>query len=274
MKLLALIFTVTTCFIILNTNLYAQQDCSVQIRNLEQQIHALRDGSLRSNSSAAQAVEQLQGMQGQMDALKATVDANAHVITNATSTMSARLQDMDARIAAMEERLSIQGRQASSSSPHAADEAQLYQKALNQINTSSYLNAIATLKKFLSKYPKSDFAANAQYWLSESYFGLGDYEKSIKEFQTLKEKYPKSDKVPSAFLKQGYAFSELGMDNDAKLFFNRLVKKYPHSREAAEAKLWIESGATAKRGATNPSSSGSIPLAPGVETGKKSKNKR
>jgi len=256
------------------------QDYGAEIRSLKAQIQAIRQGSIQSNSGAAEAIAGMQGMQSQLDSLRASIEANGHMIRSQIDGMNAKLSDMESRIGALEDRLSIQSRQVSAAvssvAPEAAEEARMYQKALRQINDSEYLTAVATLKTFKRKFPKSAYAADAGYWLSECYFAMRDYEQAIKGFQAMLDKYPRSKKAPSALLKQGYAFAELGMDTDAKVFFNNVIRKYPKSREAAEAKSWIKSGSKPKTSRPTSTSPGDVPLAPGVkvDNSKASKNSR
>ena len=92
----------------------------------------------------------------------------------------------------------------------------------------------AVFENFLKKYPKSRIAANAQYWLAESHFGLKEYDKAIVEFDEVRRRYPQSDKVPAALLRQGFAFAELGEKLNARLVLQEVVEKYPQSPESAQ----------------------------------------
>lgn len=241
-------------------------------------LSAQEGGDIRSQ--LAQTASSLQDIQFQQEAIKSAIDANGHLIKAETQNMDLRIREIEARLSSLEERLSIQGRQVTSAvssvAPEAAAEAELYQEALDQVNRSEFLKAIATLKNFNKKFPKSTYIGNAQYWIGECYFAMRDFEQSIKEFQVLVEKYPRSEKVPSALLKQGYAFIELDMESDSKLFFDGLIRKYPHSKEAKEAKDYIKRTNELKKAQKANAAgkySGSIPLASGVEEPeKKSKN--
>lgn len=271
MKKVALV--VSLLFVVLSVSTNAlSDDVSAQIRSLQQQIQALRESSINSNVGTAQAGANLQEFQSQIDALKGSVEANAHMIRTLTDNVDVRFSDTTSRIGAMEERLSIQGRQVTAAistvAPEAAKEAELYQLSLNQINNSEFIKAIATLKGFLKKFPESDYVGNAKYWLGECYFAMRDYETAIKEFEQFKKKYPRSDKMPTALLKQGYAFASLNMDGDAKLFFNTLVRKYPRSREAKEAKDYLERSKDIKT-PTSQHGIANTPLAPGVKIDEK-----
>ena len=111
-----------------------------------------------------------------------------------------------------------------------------YDEAWRLVERKDFRAAIPRFRVFLKKYPNSDFADNAQYWLGECYYGLKEYDQAILEFDAVRRKYPKSDKVPAALLKQGFAFAELGDKVDARLILQELVDRYPQSEEAAKAK--------------------------------------
>lgn len=116
-----------------------------------------------------------------------------------------------------------------------------YDGAWKLLQGKDYRGAIAQFKRFLRKYPKSNFADNAQYWVGESYYALKEFDQAILEFDVVRRKYPNGDKVPAALLKQGYAFAELGDRVDARLILQELIDRYPKSTEAQKAKSKVDS---------------------------------
>ena len=84
----------------------------------------------------------------------------------------------------------------------------------------------------MKKFPQSDEADNAQFWIGETYYRENWYEKAILEYQKVIENFPKGNKVPAALLKQGMAFTELGDKENARLIFKELVDRFPRSTEA------------------------------------------
>ena len=94
--------------------------------------------------------------------------------------------------------------------------------------------------QLLKKYPKSQNADNAQFWIGEIYFREKWYEKAILEYQKVIEKYPKGNKVRAALLKQGIAFYNLGEKANARLILQELISKYPDSNESKIAKRKIK----------------------------------
>jgi tol-pal system protein YbgF len=102
----------------------------------------------------------------------------------------------------------------------------------------------AARKKFqelIEKYPKSERADNAQFWIGEIYYREKWYEKAILEYQKVIENYPKGNKVPASLLKQGLAFLNLGDKTNARIILEELIKKHPKSNEAKIAQDKVKS---------------------------------
>jgi len=93
-----------------------------------------------------------------------------------------------------------------------------------------------TFSKFLEKFPKHDLAANANYWIGETYYGEKNYEQAILSFQEVIKNYPQQPKVPSAMLKQALAFKAIKDTKSANYVLKKLVTGYPKSDEAKKAK--------------------------------------
>jgi len=91
-------------------------------------------------------------------------------------------------------------------------------------------------QELIERFPNSQQADNAQFWIGEIYYREKWYEKSILEYQKVIENYPKGNKVPASLLKQGFAFMNLGDTANSRLILQELVKKYPQSNEAKIAK--------------------------------------
>ncbi|HEV8716563.1 MAG TPA: tol-pal system protein YbgF [Candidatus Binatia bacterium] len=110
-----------------------------------------------------------------------------------------------------------------------------YKLALRALNDQQYDKAIQQFRNFQRKYPNSDMADDAQYWIGESYFNQKDYNRAILEFNDVL-KYRRGDKVPAALLRQAQAFLEIGDRTDARLILQKLVNDHPNSEQAREAR--------------------------------------
>lgn len=113
-----------------------------------------------------------------------------------------------------------------------SEERAAYQKAFDMLKEGRYKMANTSFKAFLSQFPQSSYAGNAQYWLGESNYVTRDFEQAVKEFQAVLNNYPTSNKVPDAMLKLGYTYYELRQFDQAKTILNQLQERYSLSTAA------------------------------------------
>ncbi len=102
-----------------------------------------------------------------------------------------------------------------------------YDFAFDYLKRQDYPNAESTFREFLKKYPKDPLAGNAQYWLGETHYVRGDYQKAAVEFMNGYQNYPKSNKAPDNLLKLGMALGNIGQAQGACTALGRLNKEYP-----------------------------------------------
>ncbi len=114
-------------------------------------------------------------------------------------------------------------------------EQDLYDFAKKLLDDGDKENARMQFENFINKYPESDNADNARFWIADSYYVEKWFEKAILEYQKVLEIYPKSNKLAASRLKQGYAFAELGEKANARLILKELIRKHPDSNEAKYA---------------------------------------
>ncbi len=129
------------------------------------------------------------------------------------------------------------GSETPGAAPREIDSEQgLYTFAKKLFDDGNMEEARIQFENFINKYPDSDKADNARFWIADSYYVDKWYEKAILEYQKVLEQYPDSNKAAAARLKQGYSFAELGEKANARLILNELVNRYPDSREAIFAR--------------------------------------
>src|SRR6185436_4224397 len=90
-----------------------------------------------------------------------------------------------------------------------------YRRGITLVRQGSYDKAIQSLRDFLRTNRESPLAPNAQYWIGESYYMLGDYYQAILNFNQVRQQHPKSDRAPAAVLKIGLAFQQMGNKSEA-----------------------------------------------------------
>ncbi len=127
----------------------------------------------------------------------------------------------------------------------AADPADIqaeYDKAYAYLHPSrrEYKKAIAAFQAFVKKYPGSDLADNALYWLGESYYVTQDNTNALKAFERVLAEYPQSDKAAGALLKKGYILDALGKRSEARKTLQQVQSRYPGSSAASMAKARLK----------------------------------
>jgi len=111
-----------------------------------------------------------------------------------------------------------------------------YNLAYNDYLNGRYELAVSGFQRFLQDFPSTSLAADAQYWLGESYYGLKDHVRAMQAFEKVVTDYPKSEKVAAALFKLGLAASETGNANKAREYLKRVLQEFKDSNEAKLAK--------------------------------------
>lgn len=148
--------------------------------------------------------------------------------------------DLNKRLAAMDERLSKLEKTLDEQQRKAAQAPQtpesLYQQASDVMNGGDSVKARELFGKFLELYPKHKLVPNVHYWLGETYYSEKNFEQAVLEFQEVIKNFPEHVKAPAAMLKQGMAFKEMGDSKSEVYIFKKLVEEFPKSEEAKLAK--------------------------------------
>jgi ankyrin repeat protein len=77
---------------------------------------------------------------------------------------------------------------------------QHFEKANELRKLAYYDDATAEYRKVISLSPNSRIAQDAQYWIGQSYFEVGQFEAALSAFQKLVDEYPASTIIPSTKL--------------------------------------------------------------------------
>ncbi|MEO0080138.1 MAG: tol-pal system protein YbgF [candidate division WOR-3 bacterium] len=115
------------------------------------------------------------------------------------------------------------------------DADRLYNTAYFDFNRGKFQVAIAGFRQFLARFPESDNADNAQYWIGECYYSQGDLASAEREFRLVLERYPEGNKVPAAAYKLGLVFLAQNRVAEARQQLQDVVNRYPGTTEAKMA---------------------------------------
>jgi tol-pal system protein YbgF len=115
-----------------------------------------------------------------------------------------------------------------------------YRTALQAMGDKQFDKAIQLFRSFVRKYPRSQMADDASYWIGESYYAQRKYYEAILSYNDVLRDYERGDRAPAALLRQASAFAELGNKIDARVTLQTLIRKYPNTAEAEQAKETLQ----------------------------------
>jgi tol-pal system protein YbgF len=214
---------------------------SIATREDLSSLGADRDEKYQSFSDyKAEMRAEFQQFKRELQLLGGRVDEGDHRLSQHIADMTARLDAYDLRLAKVEKYLDVRsaggGTVAGAAAPEGntkqSEDIALYAQGKKAFDNEDYGGARSAFESLLKKFPQSDQADNAQFWIGETYYRENWYEKAILEYQKVIENYPKGNKVSAALLKQGMAFIELGDKENAQLIFKDLIDRFPRSTES------------------------------------------
>ncbi|WP_242208175.1 MULTISPECIES: tol-pal system protein YbgF [unclassified Pseudomonas] len=215
-------------------------------------------GGAASAPASAQGMlfNQLQQMQDQISRQQGVIEELQNQVARMKQESLERYQDLDRRIgsgaapAATPENSSAGGdasaaagaaagagaaAQAPAASSEPGDPAKeklYYDAAFDLIKAKDFDKASQAFAAFLRKYPNSQYAGNAQYWLGEVNLAKGDLQGAGQAFAKVSQLYPKHAKVPDSLYKLADVERRLGHTDKVKGILQQVVAQYPGTSAA------------------------------------------
>lgn len=120
-------------------------------------------------------------------------------------------------------------------SPVGPGPSQLFTSGKDLLNRGSTATARALFEELLAKYPQSDFAAGARYWIGESFAKEKNRAAADAAFAAMVQTHPNDELAPSALYKRGLLAVQQGNTAQAKRLLEQVVSRYPRSDAAVLA---------------------------------------
>jgi tol-pal system protein YbgF len=117
-----------------------------------------------------------------------------------------------------------------------ADPDELFNGAYADYSKGNYAPAILGFTEFLKRFPQTERADDALYWIGLCHYDQGEYGEAISQFDRLIQEYPSGDKVSGAHLKKGLSLLEMNRTAQGVVQLQYLVEHFPKSDEARIAK--------------------------------------
>ncbi|MDG9930801.1 MULTISPECIES: tol-pal system protein YbgF [unclassified Pseudomonas] len=211
-------------------------------------------GAQAPTSAQGQLFMQLQQMQDEIAQLRGLVEEQQNEIQRLKQESLARYQDLDSRLqggaagaqapaqnspadgainAAGTPAAPAQQAPAASNEPaDPANEKLYYDAAFDLIKAKDFPKASQAFEGFLRKFPQSQYAGNAQYWLGEVNLAQNDLQGAGKAFARVAANYPNHAKVPDSLFKLADVERRLGNTDKARDILKQLIAQYPGSSAA------------------------------------------
>jgi tol-pal system protein YbgF len=115
----------------------------------------------------------------------------------------------------------------------------LYRIAYDRLRAGHFAEAEQDLREFVRRFPRHDYADNAQYWLGETFYARKTYNEAAAAFRAVVERWPSGNKAPDALLKLGYSLLMMGDRDKGRGVLTQVVDHYPRTDAArlAERRL-------------------------------------
>jgi tol-pal system protein YbgF len=257
-----------------------QRDLDTKLGALTAMLQAVQDNSARSNASLQDALSNGIGKQlTPVSSLSTKVDTmgeDVRALRDALGDLSGRLERMDAKMTDLKNQMQIvqnppaapgvsapagsepgagpgaQPQQGNAAGPPAGMAAEkTYTDARRDLQTGNADLALQEFQQYLTYFPNTELAANAQYYIGEILFRRGDYNNAIPAFDAVLERYPDNPKTADAHFMKGMALLKAGQRNRAVQEFRTLVANYPRTDDARKAQQQLRQlGASASSAPT------------------------
>jgi tol-pal system protein YbgF len=113
--------------------------------------------------------------------------------------------------------------------------AQLYQNGRDQLNRNSTSTARGLFQELLLKYPTSEFAAEAQYYIAESFTREKNTTAADAAYAAVVTNYPTNQFAATSLFKRAGLAEGRNDRVTARRLYNEVIAKYPRSDEATLA---------------------------------------
>lgn len=202
----------------------------------------MADANAQVLKSNADIQLELQQLRDQIESLQANLEATNQRLEVLSNELAASRERLSAPAGATDPAaapLAAGATGTAATAPRASEPAQLYGAAYEDYLRGNFDLAIQGFTEYTRRYPGTDLADNALYWVGECHYSKRQFKEAIASFTDLLNTYKTSDKAAAALLKKGLAFLELQDRSQAVINLQYVLYEHPGSKEAelARAKL-------------------------------------
>jgi tol-pal system protein YbgF len=113
---------------------------------------------------------------------------------------------------------------------------QLWQTAFADFAAGQYDLAVTGFQTYISTFPKSEKAVDAQVTICTAYVNSAKYEEAVQACDSAIRNYPDKERLSEAYYRKGQAHQSLKQNDRAREAYETVVKRFPDSNEATLAR--------------------------------------
>ncbi len=206
-------------------------------------------------------MQQMYQLQQEVSMLRGLLEEQEHRLKQMEQDQLERYQDLDRRLAAgtpiaggnlapsersgqaatgdqpLDARAPVSANASNGAAPPDPErEKLLYDAAFDLVKTRDFPKAIQAFTAFLRRYPNSEYAGNAQYWLGEVHLAESQYNEAGRAFAQVISNYPGHRKEADAMYKLADVERRLGNSQKARQLYQEVLSKHPNSSAAQLAR--------------------------------------
>lgn len=258
-----------------------QNDLDTKLANLSGQLTAMQNDTRHTadlmagmqntvSNSVSKSLAPVTAVNNKVD----TMSDDVRALREALNDLSARLERMDAKITDLKNQLQIiqnppaapgavnpatpggtpgQPQTGAAAAPPPGMSAEkTFTDAVRDLQQNNTDLAYQEFQQYITYFPNTELAANAQYYLGEIDYNRGNYTAAIDAFDSMLERYPENPKSADARLMKGMALEKSGQRSKAAQEFRALIDKYPRTDDARKAlqqlhKMGLSASTASKR---------------------------
>jgi len=194
---------------------------------LDEATALLTRNSADVGAKAAKAEQDIAEIQGRIEELSHSIDANAQKSADDRKGLETRLAALEQTQTKIVDRVA----------PVLPDDKeQLWQQAGQRLATGQRDEGRRFYRVFIQRFPQDPRAPQAYLNIGMSFAQENKHANAVPEFKKILDDYGRSPEVPEAMFQLALAFVHVGFCSDARAFLADLVKRYPKSPRAIDAR--------------------------------------
>lgn len=111
--------------------------------------------------------------------------------------------------------------------PPSTEALDLYDRGYALFHQEKYRQAEDLFADYIGRYPETELADNALFWVGECRWAREEYAGALDAFAETVTRFPSGNKVPDALLKAGKSLEALGRSDQAAATYQELVERFP-----------------------------------------------